>query len=264
MPFDGVSFANVGAPLDLVLALSPSELLRRVGLEPEGWQVDFLEGGHPRVLLNVCRQGGKSTSTSALALHSALFRPPALVLILSPSERQSKLIMRTIKKMYRQLGGVVDAERETQTALEFPNGSRVESLPGASADTVRGFADVAVLIFDEAARVSDELYTAATPMVMEGGRIIALSTPAGMRGWWYRAWRSDEEWLRIKVTGEESARISARKLAEERQRMLPNEFASEYLAQFTGSGDAIFPPGMVLAAISEGVAPYRPDRPRFV
>ena len=256
-------FDTVGAPDDLALALDPCELMRRCGLRPEPWQVEFLEARHPRVLLNVTRQGGKSTSTAACALHDALFRPPATVLILAPSDRQSRLLMRKIKSMYRALGGQLDATRETQTALEFPNGSTIESLPGGNTDTIRGFSAVSLLIFDEAARIDDELFAAATPMVTEAGRIIALSTPHGMRGWWWRAWNSKEDWQRIRVMGEESARISKRKLDEERARMLPNVFASEYECQFDDSATVVFPSRMTRAAVTSEIEPYRPDRPRF-
>ena len=32
-----------------------------------------------------------------------------------------------------------------------------------------------------------------------GGRLVALSTPFGTRGWWYQAWRSEEAWQRYEV-----------------------------------------------------------------
>jgi hypothetical protein len=38
----------------------------------------------PWVLLNCCRQSGKSTTTAILALHTALY-DPGLVLLVSPS-----------------------------------------------------------------------------------------------------------------------------------------------------------------------------------
>ena len=31
-------------------------LMRRLGLEPDPWQVEVFEGGHARLLLNCCRQ----------------------------------------------------------------------------------------------------------------------------------------------------------------------------------------------------------------
>ena len=37
------------------------QLMRKLGLEPDPWQVEVLEGGHPRLPLNCSRPAGKST-----------------------------------------------------------------------------------------------------------------------------------------------------------------------------------------------------------
>ena len=73
----------------------------------------------------------------------------------------------------------------TNRRLEFANGSRVLSLPGTER-TVRGFSEVSLLVIDEAARVDDGLYYAVRPMLaVSGGRLVALSTPYGKRGWFH-------------------------------------------------------------------------------
>ena len=43
------------------------QLMRNLGLEPDAWQIEVLEAGHPRLLLNCSRQGGKSTVVAILA-----------------------------------------------------------------------------------------------------------------------------------------------------------------------------------------------------
>ncbi len=53
-----------------------------------------LDTEHKRTLLLVTRQGGKSTTTAAKALHRALYKPGALVLLLSPSLRQSQVVFK--------------------------------------------------------------------------------------------------------------------------------------------------------------------------
>jgi hypothetical protein len=73
----------------LVLALDPSLILDAGVLTADPWQRQFLASTERRMLLNCCRQAGKSTVVSALALHTVLFSPGSLVLILSPSQRQS-------------------------------------------------------------------------------------------------------------------------------------------------------------------------------
>ena len=62
------------------------------------------------------------------------------------------------------------------------------ALPGNEM-TTRGYSDVGLLVVDEASRVSDELYYSIRPMLaVSGGRLIALSTPWGARGWFHAAW----------------------------------------------------------------------------
>ena len=86
---------------------------------------------------------------------------------------------------------------------------------------------------DEAARVSDELYFSVRPMLaVSGGRLVALSTPFGTRGWWYEAWRSVEPWERYRVPATECPRISAEFLAEERRTMGEWWFGQEYGCDF--------------------------------
>lgn len=69
---------------DLAAALDPVQLAHEAGLEPDDWQADFLRSDAPRVLLNCCRQSGKSTMTAFLGVHTALYDPGSLVLMLSP------------------------------------------------------------------------------------------------------------------------------------------------------------------------------------
>src|SRR5262249_28848824 len=71
------------------VGLDPALILRAQGLDADPWQRDFLRCADRRVLLNCCRQSGKSTAVAARALHTALFAPRSLVLLLSPTQRQS-------------------------------------------------------------------------------------------------------------------------------------------------------------------------------
>src|SRR3954471_489885 len=62
----------------------------RLGFHPDPWQSRLLRSSAKQVILNCCRQSGKSTTTSILALHTALYQPNSLVLLISPTQRQSK------------------------------------------------------------------------------------------------------------------------------------------------------------------------------
>src|SRR5262249_6096044 len=161
--------------------LSAVNLMRSLHLEPDPWQVGVLESEHPRLLLNCCRQAGKSTAVAILALAEAVGEPGTKVLILSRSHRQSAELFRTLSLYFARVGSPLLARR-TRHELELANFSRVVCLP-CNEETVRGYAGISLLIIDEAARVPDDLYRAVRPMLaVSGGRMICLSTPYGKRG----------------------------------------------------------------------------------
>ena len=96
----------------LALALDPTLLFEARGLTPDPWQSAFLRSKAQRILLNCCRQAGKSTVVAALALHTILFRPSSLVLLLSRAQRQSAELFRTaIGAINTELKGTPFARR---------------------------------------------------------------------------------------------------------------------------------------------------------
>jgi len=212
------------------------------------------------VILNCSRQTGKSTITALLALHEALYRPPALVLLLSPSLRQSQELFRKVKDALAALGPDAPAlAEESALRLEWANGSRIVCLPGKE-QTIRGFSGVSLLVVDEASRVPDELYYSIRPMLaVSGGRIILLSTPFGRRGAFYDAWTNGgPAWERVSVAATDCPRIPAGWLAEERRAIGPWWFEQEYLCRFKDTLDQVFRSEDVDAAMAHDIAPLFP------
>jgi hypothetical protein len=124
---------------------------------------------------------------------------------------------------------------------------------------VRVYSSVALLVIDEASRVDDALYGAMRPMLaVSRGRLLALSTPFGKRGWFHDAWQGAGDWERVKVTADQCPRIPADFLAEERQVLGERWFRQEYLCSFEDAVDAVFAQGDVQAALSEEVPPLFP------
>src|ERR671921_708148 len=192
---------------DLMLALDRVSFAQKAGLEPDPWQRDLLESSSDRVLLNCCRQSGKSTMTAIVALHRALYHPGSLILCLAPALRQSQELFGKVLGFYRDLGRPVAAQGERKLSLELENGSRIVTLPGTE-KTIRGFSGAALLLVDEAARVANDLYASIRPMLaVSGGRLLAMSSPFGTRGWFYEAWVSAEPWERYEVPATEVPRI---------------------------------------------------------
>jgi hypothetical protein len=233
----------------------PDRLMSISGTPPDTWQSELLRADANRMLLLCSRQAGKSTTAAALALHVALLQPGSPILILSPSDRQSGELFRKILNGYRALGRPVPATVETLHQLQLANGSRILSLPGTE-KTVRGFSGVALLIIDEAARVDDALYRSVRPMLaVSKGRLIALSTPFGRRGWFHDAWHSSEGWQRLRITADDCPRITADFLAEERQALGERWYRQEYLCSFEDVIDAVFREEDIQAAICDDIQP---------
>ena len=218
---------------DLACALDPVKLARRAGLPPDPWQADYLRSARLRHLLNCSRQSGKSTIVGVKAIHRALYYPGSLVLMLSPSLRQSGELFRKAIGVYQGLGRPIPADSETALTVTLENKSRIVSLPGKP-DTIRGYSAVAALFIDEAAMVADPLYMAVRPMLaVSGGSLDALSTPKGTRGWWYEAWRAGGEiWRRFEVNAGMCPRIPPEFLAEEEETMGEWWFLQEYWCKF--------------------------------
>jgi hypothetical protein len=223
---------------------------------PDPWQEAVLRSDAPRLALNVTRQGGKSNVAATKAIHVALSEPGALVLVVSPSLRQSGELFRKCLDTYHAAGQSIPPDSETRLSLELVSGARVVSLPGKEG-TIRGYSGVRLLLIDEASRVPDELYYSVRPMLaVSGGSLVTLSTPFGMRGWWHREWsEGGESWRRFEVPAIDCPRISAEFLEEERRSLGPLFFASEYKCRFMDTDDQVFGSELIRAALDDSLLP---------
>ncbi|HYC19391.1 MAG TPA: phage terminase large subunit, partial [Candidatus Bathyarchaeia archaeon] len=218
----------------------PVAFARLLSLEPDPWQRDLLTWTNERVILNCCRQSGKTTIVSVLALHHALIHPKSLVLIFSPSERQSKEFLKKIEDYYSDLGSPGGSLANSASTLELTNRSRIVALPSSEA-TVRGFSAPSLVLVDEAAQIDEDLYYAVLPMlIVSHGRLILLSTPLGKRGIFWSAWEQQDGWKKVRVTGEQCPRIADDDLDKAREEMGEVRFAQEYLCEFVQAEGTIF------------------------
>jgi len=233
-------------------------MANRAGIVPDSWQADLLRSDARQMILLCSRQSGKSTISAVLGLHQAIYTPDSLVLLLSPSLRQSTELFRKMKDVYNALESpaLPKPVEESALRLELDNGSRIVSLPG-SEQTVRGFSAVSLLVIDEASRVPDELYQAVRPMLaVSGGRIVLLSTPFGKRGFFHDVWTNgSDDWLRTKITADICPRISREWLENERRTIPDFWYRQEFLCEFTETVDSVFGYDDIQAAISSDITP---------
>jgi hypothetical protein len=179
--------------------------------------------------------------------------------LISPSLRQSSELFKKVTDLLDRLPIRPALTEDNKLSLRLANGARVVSLPSKE-ETIRGFSGPALIIEDEASRVSDSLYRAVRPMLaVSNGRLILMSTPWGKRGHFYEAWENGgATWERIKITAYDCTRSSAEFLAEERASMPENWFAAEYMGVFTDTEDSVFAYEHVKNAFTPDVKPLFP------
>jgi hypothetical protein len=222
--------------------LDPAALFEDVVGEPDPWQRRALRSDSKRQLYLASRQSGKSSVAAIKALHTARFVDGALVLLVSPSLPQSQEVFRRCLVAYRDLGRPEGMAAESALRLELGNGSRIISLPGSEKTNV-GYA-ATLLIIDEAARTPSALVDAMLPTVaVTGGAILALTTPAGARGWFYELWSSPdvgEVWETYRITAEECPRISEEHIEEARMTRGERHVRQEYYCSFEADEAGFF------------------------
>lgn len=257
--------------------LSPVYYLKSLGWRPFKWQEHAIQK-HYRLVLNCCRQAGKSTVVSAKAIHRAKYYPNSLILLISPSERQSVELMNKVEAFMSCDPQLPRLATDNKLEKEFINKSRILALPG-SEKTTRGFSEPAMVIIDEASRVEEELYYSLLPMMEDPeAELILMSTPHGKRGFFFDAWNS-VHWSKVEVTG----RDILKRFRSEKQYMAIREkdgiwacysprhtekslkmkydlmgdwwYRQEYCGEFVDSEDSVFNTDDIMAAITDSVKP---------
>ena len=241
---------------DLHRALDPVEFSRYIGISPDPWQADVLRYEGKRLLLNCSRQSGKSTTTATKGLHTAIYRPKSLILLVSPSLRQSQELFRKVKDGYEAMETRPTLIEDNKLSMVFVNGSRIVSLPSDQA-TVRGFSGVNLILFDEAAQAKDDFYYAVSPMlIVNAGTMILMSTPYGMRGFFHKEWvEGGPEWQRVEIRADQCPRITPEELEKQRRSLGDMFFRQEFNCEFVETTDSVFHYDTIKRAFTDDVKP---------
>ncbi|MBB3665953.1 hypothetical protein FB384_004912 [Prauserella sediminis] len=231
----------------LLIEHHPPLVMARSGLSPDVWQSRLLHDRPHRAIVVCSRQAGKSTVCAGKALHRAFTDPNAEIVVVSPTQRQSTLLVSKVRRFAEALG--IELTRDAATFLRLTNGSTIYALPG-HADTVRGYSPE-LLIIDEAAYTAEDLYTACLPMLAAtGGDLVAISTPRGRDGWFWHEWNGEgaDGWERIEVPYTEISRISEEFITQQKASMSAERFAAEYECSFNSSTFGLFNAADIAAA----------------
>ena len=234
--------------LGLLAAIDPVAFHRcyLTGILPEldAWQIEALRDPSPNKLLLCGRQTGKSTLAALMAAHTAVMLPARLVLLLSPTLRQSTELFRKTLALIDAIEDKPGYRQKTATQLALANQSKVVSLPGANPDAIRGFSKPDLIIEDEAAFVGDRTFTATRPMLAASTHPthVLMSTPYGRRGHFHERWQAnDPDWSRHTIKSEDCPRIAKAFLEGERRVLSERAYRQEYECEFLEATTSVFP-----------------------
>jgi len=203
-----------------------------LGWHPFPYQEKLLLDQAKRIVCCWGRQCGKTSTIAVKAIHFAYSNPNMMVLITSPSLRQSMI-------MFDRIQGFITGNsllsngvaRKTRTVIQLLNKSSIIALP-CSENLLRGYT-AHLIIADEAAFMPEEVITQIVfPMLSTtDGSAIFISTPWGRDHFFYRAFM-DPSYSVHHVKSTECPLIKPEFLEEQRHNMAEEAFRMEYLAEF--------------------------------
>jgi phage FluMu gp28-like protein len=232
------------------------DFARRLGFEPDEKQCEILRSTAKRGILNCTRQWGKTQAVAAKVVHHLFTAPDRLVIVASSGKRASGTFIRRVKNMLRKLGVKAQGDGENELSVLLPNNSLIVGLPHAP-DNVRGFAGVTMVVVEEAAFCSDEMYAAVAPMLATtDGPLWMLSTSGAKSGFFYETWQhGGPEWHRVRVLAADCPRISQAFLEKEMKGLGMEKFRREFLCEFTGAGANAFDRDLMERALDDSIEP---------
>jgi len=246
------------------LPSDPVEFAKKIlNFTPLPYQEQLLRDPSKRIVVRMSRQTGKTTIIAVKAIWFAATHPKTLTLIVSPSMRQSMIMM---DRIHSFLTAPPEKIRRTlifklqRTVVWFRNGSQIVALP-CSIHLLRGYTAHMVLV-DEGGFIRDDetlYYNVLYPMLATtDGTLIVSSTPWGKDSVFYKM-NNDPAFSKHVVTWREAVAsgLIKQEFIEEMQRVLPAErFQREFEAQFVEDADSYFPQDLITKCIDSELEYY--------
>ena len=210
-----------------------------------------------RFVINLLpRQMGKSITTVAFCLHTAIFQSQQSIGVLANKAPTARKILQQAKRMYENLPfflqvGVVEWNKGS---IELGNGSAIVAESGNS-DAVRGFT-FNTIVLDEFAFLenAEDFYTSTYPVISSGSKskVIIISTPNGMN-LFYKMWEDAKsgrnEYVPVEVNWWQHPRRDKKWAETARKNMGKRKFGQEFGNEFHGSSGTLIS-GEKLAALT--------------
>lgn len=198
------------------------------------------------------RQTGISTLSAGFALWKMLFCTDYSVLVIATKQDVAKNIVTKVRYMHTFLPAWLKSAciEDNKLSLRFSNGSSIMA-EASSPEAGRSNA-LSLLLLDEAAHIYDisDIWTSAQPALSTGGSCIALSTPNGVGGWFYKTWMGAEEetnpFVPIKLHWSVHPERDQKWRDDQDALLGPKMASQECDCSYVSSGDTVIDPEILL------------------
>ncbi|MGA3404653.1 MAG: terminase large subunit [Candidatus Bathyarchaeia archaeon] len=229
------------------------------GFNPWPHEMELLRDNHIRVrVVRKSRQIGITTTIAHEAVWKA-FTSKRVILIVSPSQRQSWIVMSKIQAIVNsnpRLAARVSVKNKNQ--MQLKSGSVIAATPN-NPDRIRGYTANDIYLDEAAHFLNDEpVMRAIKPMLITTqGTFTIVSTPYGKRGLFWDQYRiaTDEQATRNDVKAYDlypstiSPLITKERMERERLNLTELEFRQEYLGEFIEQVDTYLPLDLITSCV---------------
>ncbi len=206
------------------------------------------------------RQVGITTTIAHEAVWKA-FTSRRVILIVSPSQRQSWIVMSKIQAIVNsnpRLTALVSLKNKNQ--MQLKNGSVIAATPN-NPDRIRGYTANDIYLDEAAHFLNDEpVMRAIKPMLIATqGTFTIVSTPFGKRGLFWDQYRiaTEEQATRDDVRAYDlypstiSPLITKERMEQEQLNLTEPEFQQEYLGEFIEQVDTYLPLDLITPCVDD-------------
>lgn len=193
------------------------------------------------------RQCGKSFMAENELLRFSINYPGSISCIVEPTLTNSRKIF---KELVKALDGtdIIKKKNESLLEIEFTNGSEILFKSAEQKDSLRGFTVSGILVIDEAAYISDEVYEILTPIAdVWNAPILIISTPRFREGFFYECFKKgfDGNFSKYYQSFDWALEDTSMLLSEDKLEMYrlttsKNKFRTEYLGEFADDDGCLF------------------------
>lgn len=197
------------------------------------WQSEVWDDKHRYKVINCGRRAGKSYLVSVAMLEFAMKRPKSILWMISPSYKQSKLIM------WAMLGDLIptsyiDSKNETELSIRLINGSTIVLKGADNPDSLRGV-HIDFCVFDETAFIKkwDFVWNVVRPTLIDSkADCWFISTPNGLNHFKDLYDTEHPDWKSFHYTTYDNPYLDPVEINEARTKMSEEQFAQEFLGEF--------------------------------